>query len=105
MITCHVDITNPKMLPAGTDTDATWRREGHDAVRADATNLSQRSEWCIADPSAIHIVLVHEVCRWRTASVRLLRIRFARFVLRSLYGAVACLYCASGSCPTAAMER
>ena len=57
-----MELKNPKMLPKGTDTDAVWRREGHDAVRADATNMSVRSAWCIADASAVRIISVHEVC-------------------------------------------
>ena len=60
VLTCEVRVKSPKYI-SSTDTSGKWRSEGHDAVRADGTTMSRRSEWCIADPAAISVITLKEV--------------------------------------------
>ena len=53
-----VTFTNPKYVISN---DSNWQAEGYDACRAERTTGSTNMEWCIRDPSQVHVIRIRAV--------------------------------------------
>ena len=59
-VKCRIFTSNPKFT-RHEDPEGTWRHQGHDAVRADRTSMSQQMEWCVRDPSQIKMIGIERI--------------------------------------------
>ena len=55
LVECLVTVYNPKYASSN---DTGWRKQGHDACRADHTTGSRHMEWCIRDRSQVEVIRI-----------------------------------------------
>ena len=60
LIAVRVSFDDPKFVCAAEDA-GDWQLEGHDAVRADLTSLSDSMEWCIKSASQVTVLGIEQV--------------------------------------------
>eukprot|EP00420_Gonyaulax_spinifera_P011231 CAMPEP_0197933908 /NCGR_PEP_ID=MMETSP1439-20131203/110906_1 /TAXON_ID=66791 /ORGANISM="Gonyaulax spinifera, Strain CCMP409" /LENGTH=212 /DNA_ID=CAMNT_0043556763 /DNA_START=123 /DNA_END=757 /DNA_ORIENTATION=+ len=67
MLECEVRLRR-HLLVKGVDRAGSWRNSGYDAAFTEKTEISGSTEWCVADPSRITVLAVHDLvgtgCPW-----------------------------------------
>ena len=58
LVTAIVSFSFPKFVSADDDT---WQEDGYDACRTSETSRSFNMEWCLKEPSQLHVLEIEHV--------------------------------------------